>query len=251
MAEWIDGHIHITPELLPYLGGVRCIANADHPEEYRFLKAAGLPGLVISAGIHPWKADATQWEDMEPILQKVDVIGEIGLDSEWCTVDMALQRQVFRRQLELAAARKRPVILHTKGMERAVLEIIRCYPNRYLVHWYSCADWQQDYIDQGCWFTIGPDVSKSEAVKMLAERVPPDKILIESDGLEGLAWAHGAEIEPHAYPCWMEKQLAVIAGLRGETAETLRGQLARNFDAFLSGAGSVRCDMPCGSVSKP
>lgn len=36
MKSIIDGHIHVTPALVPYLRDVRRIANADSPEEYDF-----------------------------------------------------------------------------------------------------------------------------------------------------------------------------------------------------------------------
>lgn len=235
MSKMIDGHIHVTKELLPYVQGVRCIANADSPEEYRFLKMASVSGMVISAGIHPWKADKTSWEGMEPVLREACVIGEIGLDSEWCSVDMEVQHLMFRRQLELASALRTPVVLHTKGMEREVLETIRKYPNRYLVHWYACMDWLQEYIDLGGWFTIGPDVAMDQSVTHLAKSVPADKILIESDGVEGIAWGQGVDLTPAGYIRAMEHHLKTVAVLRGISADELAEQMEQNMHRFLSG----------------
>lgn len=233
MSKMMDGHIHVTKELLPYLQGVRCIANADSPEEYRFLKKAAMSGMVISAGIHPWKADVTSWRDMEPVLKEVAVIGEIGLDSEWCSVDMKVQRLVFRRQLELASMRCTPVVLHTKGMEREILDTIRQYPNRYLVHWYACNEWVQEYIDYGCWFTVGPDVAKDLTVEHLARSVPLDRLLIESDGVEGIAWGQGIALSPAEYPRAMERHLQTVAALRGVEDSVLAAQMEQNVEAFL------------------
>ena len=229
----IDGHVHVTAELLPYLRDVRCIANADCKEEYAFLKSSGLP--LISAGVHPWKADVTPWAEMEPILREVPVIGEIGLDSEWCSVDMEVQRAVFGRQLVLAMELGKPVILHTKGMEREILETIRQIPNRYLVHWYACGEWLQEYIDLGCWFTVGPDVGIDKDVERLARTVPIDKLLIESDGIEGIAWGQSCELTAADYPEAMERHLETVARLRGMDADDLLRQMERNLDAFLYG----------------
>ena len=229
----IDAHLHVTKELLPYLQEVRCIANADTPEEYRFLSEVAVPGMVISAGIHPWKADTTSWQEMEPILKRAAVIGEIGLDSEWCEVDMEIQRRVFRRQLELARGNRTPVILHTKGMEREILETIREYPNRYLVHWYACRDWVQEYVDYGCWFTIGPDMRKEPAVEHLARTLPLDRLLIESDGVEGIAWGQGSPLASAEYLNAMQRHLQDISDLRGIKSHALLKQMQRNLDAFL------------------
>lgn len=235
MKSIIDGHIHVTPALVPYLRDVRCIANADSPEEYDFLTHTQLPGMVISAGIHPWKADCTSWDAMEPILRQVSVIGEIGLDNVWCTVDLGVQRTVFERQLAFAQQLGKPVILHTKGMEREILDTIRRYPNRYLVHWYACPHWLQDYIDLGCWFTVGPDAALDRDVAHLAQTVPLDRLLIESDGLDGIAWGQHATLTPADYPAAMERHLHTIAVLRGLTAEALLSVLMHNLDTFLLG----------------
>ena len=222
----IDAHVHVTGELLPYLRDVQCIANADSPEEYRFLKSSGLP--VISAGIHPWKADVTDWSAMEPILRAVPVIGEIGLDCVWCDVDMDVQRKAFRRQLALAAQLGKPVILHTKGMEREILDTIRQYPNRYLVHWYSCEEYLQEYIELGCWFTVGPDVRRN-----VAQQVPIDRLLIESDGLEAIAWAKGQEVPGEDYSMIMREILHETAALRNIDPNELLRQMEENLKSFL------------------
>ena len=232
MNKLIDGHRHVTQESLPYLSGVRCIANADCPEEYAFLRAAGLPELAVSAGVHPWKADSTPYEEMEPLLAAADAVGEIGLDSVWCEVPMEVQRAVFRRQLALAAELGKPVILHTKGMEREILDTIRQYPNRYLVHWYACPDHLQDYIDQGCWFTVGPELQDPD-VAAVARLVPSDRLLIESDGVDGIAWGQQRELSAADYPAALREHLSAVATIRGMDPETLLVQMYRNLDAFL------------------
>ena len=172
---------------------------------------------------------------MEPILRQVSVIGEIGLDNVWCTVDLGVQRTVFERQLAFAQQLGKPVILHTKGMEREILDTIRRYPNRYLVHWYACPHWLQDYIDLGCWFTVGPDAALDRDVAHLAQTVPLDRLLIESDGLDGIAWGQHATLTPADYPAAMERHLHTIAVLRGLTAEALLSVLMHNLDTFLLG----------------
>lgn len=223
----------MTAALLPYLRDVRCVANADCKEEYELLKSSGLP--LISAGVHPWKADVTPWEEMEPILREVPVIGEIGLDSEWCSVDLDTQQAVFHRQLALAAQLRKPVILHTKGMEREISETIRKYPNRYLIHWYACGEYLREYMDLSCWFTVGPDVLLDESVEHLAKTVSIDKLLIESDGLEGIAWGQSRELTSAEYPLAMERHLETVAQLRGMDATELLRQMESNLDAFLYG----------------
>lgn len=232
----IDGHIHIDKELVPFLSGVQLIANADCPEEYEYLKSLDLPGMTISAGIHPWKAAETDRSVMEPILREAAVIGEIGMDGKWCEVPHDVQREVFEWQLGLAAELGKPVILHTKCMEGEILEIIKNYPNRYLVHWYDCENWMQEYIDLGCWFTIGQNVSYKSTVKELAENVPAGRILIESDGREGISWCrHMEEVDPSDYEKIMQEHLENTAAVRGVSPEELLEQMNENLRKFIQG----------------
>lgn len=100
------------------------------------------------------------------------------------------QEERFRQQLDLACTQSKPVILHTKGQEKQIADIIREYPNRYLVHWYSCGSYLENYIEQDCYFSIGPDVWWNCAVRKTAERVPIQRLLTETDGLSAVKWAY-------------------------------------------------------------
>ena len=260
MRGLIDGHIHVTEELLPVLkeNCVYCIINSDNLQEYKRLnlkcsmsdfedgtvtqsayatmdktKNIKIPQLWISAGIHPWKADVTDWQEMEPVLKETKVIGEIGLDNVWCTVDMEIQRKIFLRQLKLAMDLQKPVILHTKGMEKEVLEIIRKFPNRYLVHWYSCENYLEEYSKLGCWFTIGPAILQDKVVETVARKVPIERLLMESDGLEGISWGQNRKIEVSDYIEIMEEHLRMIAKVRGYKVEILLERMKRNFIEFI------------------
>jgi len=237
MSRFIDGHLHVTKELLPILktNCVYCIANSDNLQEYNFLKNADIPEMIISAGIHPWKADVTEWKEMEFVLKEAKVIGEIGLDNVWCTVDQEMQRKIFLKQLELAMDLQKPVILHTKGMEKEILEMIRDFPNRYLVHWYSCENYLEEYIKMGCWFTVGPAVLQDRTVEAVARKVLIERLLIESDGLEGISWGQNREIGESDYIEVMEKHLYTVADIRGCKVESLLKQMKRNFIEFIQG----------------
>ena len=189
-----DAHTHVTSEqdLKERIDHhIVSLINHSDPETIdSFFSRIHPPFLIPSFGLHPWDADKRSFQEMEPFLQKVPVIGEIGMDNVWCDVSLSSQSKVFESQLELACDLKKPVILHTKGQEKEIADIIRRYPNRYLVHWYSCKDHLQDYIDQGCYFSIGPDVWWNPATRNVARKVPLNRILTETDGLNAVQWAY-------------------------------------------------------------
>ena len=98
--------------------------------------------------------------------------------------------------LAIACQMKKPVILHTKGEEDRIASILPEYPNTYLVHWYSCEEYLDQYLALGCYFSIGPDVLWNPPVRTLADRVPQNRILIETDGMGAVKWAYEAPEAP-------------------------------------------------------
>ncbi len=163
---------------------------ASTPREAKAVFAQKGRFLIPTCGVHPWDAHRQQLKDLEGWMEKCPVIGEIGMDSVWCQVPLAVQEEVFLRQLDLAMEQKKPVILHTKGQEKAIAAMIRQYPNRYLVHWYSCREYLEEYLDQDCYFSVGPDVGWNQAVMDVVKKVPVSRLLVETDGLQAVRWAY-------------------------------------------------------------
>lgn len=169
---------------------------ASTPSEAEELLKITNPYLLPTAGLHPWQAASYSINDMLPYLAACPVIGEIGMDSVWCDVSTDRQEEVFRAQLAIARQMKKPVILHTKGEEGRIASILPEYPNTYLIHWYSCEDYLDRYLALDCYFSVGPDVLWNPPVRALAARVPLDRILIETDGMEAVRWAYEAPEAP-------------------------------------------------------
>ena len=80
----------------------------------------GMPRLYASAGIYPHntpEADAAALAKLDTLLAEPEVIacGEIGLDYYHEGAPHAVQRAGLIAQLEIAAARKRPILIHCRG----------------------------------------------------------------------------------------------------------------------------------------
>lgn len=236
-----DAHVHINDKALIHqmkLHHIEAIANVSDSLEYRFIKELqkSYDKLYFSAGIHPWKADSTDFEEMLPILNECKIIGEIGLDNIWCNTDMNKQIEIFEKQLQLACTSQKPVILHTKGMEKEILERIRAYPNTYLVHWYSSDHYIQEYADLGCYFTIGVSVGMDEAVNQVVQTVPLDHLLLETDGIDAVSWADGACCTADDYAPVLKRSVKRTAGILKMDESILKNQLNSNFHDFLKNA---------------
>ncbi len=250
-----DAHAHVKTKaeaLERMKDGIPTMVCGTDPEDARWvMEICHMPeaeGILLPVfGLHPWHADQWNVEDMMPYLEKCRVIGEIGMDSLWSDVPLERQREVLEKQLQLAAEWKKPVVLHTKDQEREILELIRRYPNTYLVHWYSADHDLDGYLDLNCYFSIGPDVVWNPAVQQVARRVPENRILLETDGMDAVKWAweEGEKRKMQDQKKMQNQQNGSIkvkdslyatarmaAKLRNSLPETLIAQTTDNFFTF-------------------
>ena len=84
----------------------------------------GMPRLYASAGIYPHntpEADDAALAKLDSLLAEPEVIacGEIGLDYYHEGAPHDVQRAGLIRQLEIAAARKRPILIHCRPKDGA------------------------------------------------------------------------------------------------------------------------------------
>jgi Tat protein secretion system quality control protein TatD with DNase activity len=87
--------------------------------EGRYQNSENMPQLYASAGIYPHnthEADEIALAKLDNLLAEPEVIacGEIGLDYYHQGSPHETQKRVFIRQMEIAAARKRPILIHCR-----------------------------------------------------------------------------------------------------------------------------------------
>jgi len=230
----IDAHAHYHhPDELAARRGVQTLFCGTDPETAA--QALGLrgEGRLASCGLHPWQADRFTVADMLPYIRQSAALGEIGLDSVWCDVDMTIQRRIFDEQLDLAQRLGMPIILHTKGMEAQIAEALLPYAMPKLVHWYSCGNHMEKYLAQDCYFTVGPDHATNPAVQAVLRGVPPERIMTETDGLEAVAWALGRDVEPGEIKTVIQDELAAIAKVHGISVFEAEDRVEENFTRFV------------------
>ena len=146
-------------------------------------------------GIHPQEVEENEnvHRDLNGILDLITIncdklcaMGEIGLDHHFVKKKelYPLQEKIFKKMLELAQKFNLPVILHTKGAEKEVFDILPSYtlPN-IDIHWYSGPEnLVKVGLDRGYYFSITPAVKYSPPLKRTVELCESSNLLLESDG---------------------------------------------------------------------
>ena len=228
---WLDAHTHLreTEGLAEYLEetGLHLIFSSSTPEEYRSFTH---PNVAWTFGIHPWRASMKAVEEAHELLETVPILGEIGMDSVWTETDLKVQEEVFRYQLELAEKHDKLVVLHTKGQEERISEIMEHYDLPYLIHWYA-GPADLSLVERARFITLGPEPHAD-----LVHAVKPEQRLLETDGLMSLEWLDGRERTLRDWLPALERSLELFAQGLGIDKERLQAQISRNNAALWQAA---------------
>ncbi|NQD67994.1 TatD family hydrolase, partial [Bacillus haikouensis] len=86
--------------------------------------------LYASIGWHPVDAIDMTDEDLVWIEElsshpKVVALGEMGLDYHWDKSPKEIQKEVFRKQVQLAKKVKLPIVIHNRDATQDIVDILR------------------------------------------------------------------------------------------------------------------------------
>ena len=145
-----------------------------------------------AVGVHPdevGEMDQGTLERMRRLARedKVVAIGEIGLDYYWDKEKHELQKEWFRRQLDVARQEKLPFIIHSREAAADTLQVAR--EERVgeiggVVHCFSYGvELAREYLNMGLYLGIGGVVTFKNARKLkeVAEYAPLSALLLETD----------------------------------------------------------------------
>jgi TatD DNase family protein len=143
-------------------------------------------------GIHPENANEMKEDTLDEIKDyiknnnKIVAIGEIGLDYYWDeNPPRDIQKEVFRRQMNLARELNFPVVIHDRDAHKDTLEIMKEFPEvTGVVHCFSgSVDVAQECITLGYYIGVTGVVTFKNAKKLVevAKEIPLEKILVETD----------------------------------------------------------------------
>ena len=144
--------------------------------------------IYAGVGIHPHDAK-TYNENIEGEILKsvgegrVVAIGEIGLDYYRDLSPREIQREVFRKQLEIAEKNDIPVIIHTRDSIYEAIQIASDFNVRGVFHAFDYeVEKAKKIISLGFYIGIGGVVTyKNSRVSESVRRIPLERILLETD----------------------------------------------------------------------
>jgi TatD DNase family protein len=233
-------------------GGVRtivAIGNGDGPPvlDAGIRLAEQFPFMYATVGVHPHEArlgSESVFEEMEGLARhpKVIALGEIGLDYFYDHSPRDIQKNVFARQMDLAAAAKLPIVIHCRpsdGNSDAWDDCLGMIEQEWaqkglggILHCFT-GTWAQAKraLDMGFMISFAGNITfpKAQTIRNSALEVPLDRMLIETD-CPYLAPVpnRGKRNEP----VFVKETARKIGELRGLSMEEVGERTSRNFYNF-------------------
>ncbi len=231
------------------VGTMVAIGNGDGPaqvdcgirlaEKYDFIYA--------TLGVHPHEArlaDEAAYLNMERLARHDKVIawGEIGLDYFYDHSPRDTQKEVFTRQMELAAAAKLPIVIHCRPSDHcddAWDDCLGLIKSQWaakglggILHCFT-GTWPhaRRALDMGFMISFAGNVTfpKAQQIRDAAKEVPLDRMLIETDSPYLAPVPHRSKRNEPAFVVETARQLGELRGL---AAEEIGRQTTENFYKF-------------------
>ncbi len=207
-------------------------------------QGVGLPRLYSSAGVYPHNTpeiDDAVLARLDSLLAEPEVIacGEIGLDYYHEGSPHDVQRTGLVRQLEVAAARKRPIAIHCRGTNEGTdawnhlfLTLDTYWRHTSLGGIMHCfgAGYEQARraLDMGFLVSFAGNLTypKAQPLRDVAAQLPLDGVLVETDA----PWLTPApDRGKRNEPAFVTRTAETLAGLLNVTPEEIASATTKNF----------------------
>lgn len=202
----IDSHIHLDSQAFAadlddclgrasQVGVTRMLLpSTDETSSRRILQLTRKHNQLSGAlGIHPHQAaefdeqrSPKVWRDL--LGQGTWVaIGETGLELHYDFCPLEIQKASLQAQIELAVETNLPLILHCRLAEEPLYDALKAWAGKVsgVVHCFTGGwQWAGKFLDLGFYIGVGGLVTlpKAEDVHEVAQKVPADRWLLETDG---------------------------------------------------------------------
>lgn len=144
-------------------------------------------GIWATAGLHPNDNlnEKFNSEIYENLLNREKVVGfgEIGLDYYRTskTEERKVQKQRFKKQLDLAAKIGKPVVIHCREAHKDMLEILDSNLKGVIHSFTGTSEEAKKYLELGFYLGFNGIITFTEQYDEIIRHAPIEKILLETD----------------------------------------------------------------------
>jgi TatD DNase family protein len=195
-------------------------------------------GVFAALGIHPHQAadeDVGRLDELRKLLgdERAVAVGETGLDFYRDYAPHDRQRELFERQLELAAELGKAVVVHSRAASDETAEALERFEGTVVLHCFSAPELLPVALERSYYVSFAGNVTypSAEELREAARRIPGDRLLVETDS--PYLSPQPRRGRPNE-PANVVHTAAALAEARGEDAEELAARLDANATAAFS-----------------
>ena len=187
------------------------------------------PYIRIALGFHPEligehkKYIPQMWEK----LPNARYVGEVGLDFTDSTYKKE-QLSFFEELIEKCRKDKNKILsIHSRKAEAEVLSCLKGNISfKPILHWYTGNIKNiESAVDMGCYFSINQNMVKTQKFKKMAEIIPLNKMLLETDSpFSGSTQTHGN---------MLYQTISMLANILNKEKEDAEQTMWNNFQTLL------------------
>ncbi len=156
-------------------------------------------------------------------------IGETGLDDYRDYAPRGDQERAFAAHIELAHELRKPLVIHTRAAEDDTIETLATQAQGLdvILHCFSMPDRLDECLEHGWWISFAGNVTYPKAADLAeaAERVPLDRLLVETDAPY---LTPQAERKHRNQPAFVVHTARFVAERRGIAYEELEAAVEAN-----------------------
>ena len=196
--------------------------------------AEDFPQVYAAIGHHPNHAtgfDDGHLAELEALAAHdgCRAIGETGLDDFRDYAPRADQERAFHAQIDLARATGKPLVIHTRAAEDDTITTLRerAHGLEVILHCFSMPGRLDECLAEGWWISFAGNVTypKNDDLATAAERVPDDRLLVETDAPYLTPQVVRKE---RNQPAYVVHTARFVAERRGQPYEELEAVVERN-----------------------
>ena len=181
------------------------------------------PEILASVGVHPEATEVREptVSDLVELARhpRVIAIGETGLDYYWHKDAPEWQRERFRTHIRAACATQKPLVIHTREAAQDTLRLMKeegAGAAGGVMHCFT-ETWEvaEQALEQGFYISLSGIVTfkKAETVRAVAQRVPLDRLLVETDSPYLAPVPHRGRTNQPGYVKHVAEEVARLRGL--------------------------------------
>ncbi|WAJ44213.1 TatD family hydrolase [Mycobacterium sp. Aquia_216] len=258
LSPLIDAHTHLDAcgahdaegvvaivERAAAVGVGAVVTIADDLDSARWVTRAADwdPRVYAAVALHPTRADALDGEaraEIERLVAhpRVVAVGETGMDLYWpgrldgCAAP-EVQREAFAWHIDLAKRCGKPLMIHNREADAAVLDVLAAEgaPEVVIFHCFSSdSAMARRCVDAGWFVSLSGTVSfrNARALREAVPLIPADQLLVETDAPFLTPHPYrGAPNEPYCLPYTVRAIAELVDRPAEELARSTTGNARR------------------------